>query len=84
MRYSDNPAGPSLGVGARTSEPMKCVASAPRSRAVLGELHEVLPQPLQLRLLPRVGPLVQRHLVLLGAFEQLLQIGFNRLYHDSP
>lgn len=51
------------------------------SRAVLGECEDVLPQPLQLRLLPRIRPLVERHLVLLRALQEFLKSRLPCRYH---
>src|SRR5688572_11206401 len=53
---------------------------------VLGQLEDVLPEPLELVLRPRVGPLVERNLILLRALQQLLKRGFSWRDHlaSSP
>ena len=49
--------------------------------SVLTQLDQVVPQPLKLLELPRVCALVQRHLVLLGALQELLQVRLNCVDH---
>src|SRR5699024_5844166 len=57
------------------------VGRLPVDLPVLRKEDEIAPQALVLVLLPRIGALVQRHLVLLRSFEQLLQ---RRLRHLHP
>jgi hypothetical protein len=49
---------------------------------VLGQLEDVLPEPLELLVLPRVGPLIERNLVLLGTLQQLLERCLPRRNHS--